>query len=185
MYPYTVATVSVIGLVYRTVPATLAAAAATSAIRDHVAAEAAWLRDLVRGDLGRGEGVLSTALDRAVQLHTRAGLRIELNAAGLGAGAVPPEAVEAIAGAVSELLTNVRKHAEPTSSSSSPRIRTARDDAPVSRRRGRCGMPVPEPADGMPVPEPADGMPVPSSSSASLLSTTIPSPGAAWSTSST
>lgn len=111
MYPYTVATVSVIGLVYRTVPATLAAAAATSAIRDHVAAEAAWLRDLVRGDLGRGEGVLSTALDRAVQLHTRAGLRIELNAAGLGAGAVPPEAVEAIAGAVSELLTNVRKHA--------------------------------------------------------------------------
>jgi signal transduction histidine kinase len=83
-------------------------------IRDHVAAEAAWLRQLVRGRLDRGAGALAAALDGAVQQQTRAGMRIELNTAGLGAAALPAEAVEALAGAVTELLTNVRKHAGTT-----------------------------------------------------------------------
>lgn len=85
-------------------------------IRDHVAAEAAWLRDLVRGELDRGGpgGGLSAALGRVVERQTRAGLRIELNTSVLDAETVPEDTTEAIAGAVTELLTNVRKHAGTT-----------------------------------------------------------------------
>jgi signal transduction histidine kinase len=79
-------------------------------IRDHVAAEAAWLRDLVRGELDNSGGALSVALDRVVERQIRAGMRIELNTSGLSAGHLPEDTVEAIAGAVTELLANVRKH---------------------------------------------------------------------------
>ncbi|MGD0240133.1 MAG: ATP-binding protein [Streptosporangiaceae bacterium] len=80
-------------------------------VRDQVAAEAAWLRDLVRGELDPGEGALCAALERVAQRQTRAGLRIELNTSGLGAAPLAAQAVAALAGAVGELLTNVRKHA--------------------------------------------------------------------------
>jgi signal transduction histidine kinase len=80
-------------------------------LRDHVAAEAAWLRDLVRGGLGDGAGAVAGALDRVAEWHTRAGMRIELNTSGLGTEPLPAQTAEAITGAVCELLTNVRKHA--------------------------------------------------------------------------
>ncbi len=83
-------------------------------IRDHVAAEAAWLRNLVRGELDNSGGALSVALDRVVDRQTRAGMRIELNTSGLSAGHLPEDTVEAIAGAVTELLANVRKHSGTT-----------------------------------------------------------------------
>jgi signal transduction histidine kinase len=79
-------------------------------IRDHVAAEAAWLRDLVRGELDSG-GALSVALHLVVERQTQAGLRVELNTAGLRPEQLPDATVEALAGAATELLTNVRKHA--------------------------------------------------------------------------
>jgi signal transduction histidine kinase len=80
-------------------------------LRDTVAAEAAWLRGLVRGELDPGVDTLPAALDRVAEEQTRAGMRIELNTSGLGADQLPAQAVRAIAGAVGELLTNVRKHA--------------------------------------------------------------------------
>ena len=80
-------------------------------IRDHVAAEAAWLRDLVRGELDSSGGALSVALHLVVERQTQAGLRVELNTAGLRPEQLPDATVEALAGAATELLTNVRKHA--------------------------------------------------------------------------
>jgi signal transduction histidine kinase len=80
-------------------------------VRDHVAAEAAWLRDLIRGELDHGAGNLSAALGLVAERQTRAGMQIELNTSGLGAGMFPEDVVGALAGAVTELLTNVRKHA--------------------------------------------------------------------------
>jgi signal transduction histidine kinase len=80
-------------------------------IRDHVAAEAAWLRDLVRGELDNGGGALSVALHLVVERQIQAGLRVELNTAGLRPEQLPDATVEALAGAATELLTNVRKHA--------------------------------------------------------------------------
>jgi signal transduction histidine kinase len=83
-------------------------------VRDHVAAEAVWLRSLVRGELGPGEGELVTALDAVVAAATDAGLQVEANMAGLRADPLAREVIEAVAGAVTELLTNVRKHAGTT-----------------------------------------------------------------------
>lgn len=80
-------------------------------VRDHVAAEAAWLRDLIHGELDRGAGNLSAALGLVAKRQTRAGMQIELNTSGLGAETFPEDVVGALAGAVTELLTNVRKHA--------------------------------------------------------------------------
>src|SRR5579875_1523362 len=79
-------------------------------MRDYVAAEATWLRDLVRGELGPCAGTLSGALDTVAERQTRSGMRIELNTSGLGQQAIPNDITEAISGAVTELLTNVRKH---------------------------------------------------------------------------
>jgi signal transduction histidine kinase len=79
-------------------------------MRDQVAAEATWLRDLVRGELGACAGTLSGALDLVVERQTRSGLRIQLNTSGLGQQAVSDDIAEAISGAVTELLTNVHKH---------------------------------------------------------------------------
>jgi signal transduction histidine kinase len=80
-------------------------------VRDHVAAEAAWLRDLIHGELDQRAGNLSAALGLVAERQTRAGMQIELNTSGLGAGMFPEDVVAALAGAVTELLTNVRKHA--------------------------------------------------------------------------
>jgi len=83
-------------------------------VRDHVAAEAVWLRALVRGELGAEGGELAAALDEVVAAATDAGLQIEANTAGLRADPLPREVTEAVTGAVTELLTNVRKHAGTT-----------------------------------------------------------------------
>jgi signal transduction histidine kinase len=80
-------------------------------VRNHVAAEAVWLRDLVRGELNPQACGLAAALSRVTEQQTRAGMQIELNSSGLGAEILPADAVEALAGAITELLTNVRKHA--------------------------------------------------------------------------
>lgn len=80
-------------------------------VRDHVAAEAAWLRDLVRGELGHRASCLSAALSLVAERQTRVGMQIELNTSGLGAETLSADVVGALAGAVTELLTNVRKHA--------------------------------------------------------------------------
>jgi signal transduction histidine kinase len=80
-------------------------------VRDHVAAEAVWLRALVRGELGPSAGELAAALDQVVAAATEAGLHTEVNMAGLHADPLPCEVTEAVTGAVTELLTNVRKHA--------------------------------------------------------------------------
>jgi signal transduction histidine kinase len=79
-------------------------------MRDQVAAEATWLRDLVRGELCACAGTLSGALDLVVERQTRSGMRIQLNTSGLGQQAVSDDIAEAISGAVTELLTNVHKH---------------------------------------------------------------------------
>ncbi|GAA4067967.1 sensor histidine kinase [Nonomuraea soli] len=82
-------------------------------VRGHVAAEARWLRGYVRGDHDSSGSNLTAALEEVVEQAIRAGLAVDLNAAGLrAAGAVlPVETVEAVSGAVREALTNVRKHA--------------------------------------------------------------------------
>jgi signal transduction histidine kinase len=83
-------------------------------MRDHVAAEAVWLRELVHSELDRPVTGLTAALDGVVARQTGAGMRIEMNTAGLGTQTLPAEVVGALAGAVTELLTNVRKHAGTT-----------------------------------------------------------------------
>jgi signal transduction histidine kinase len=83
-------------------------------VRDHVAAEAVWLRALVRGELETPAGELTAALDRVVATATEAGMQIDQNMAGLRADPLPREVIDAVAGAVTELLTNVRKHAGTT-----------------------------------------------------------------------
>jgi signal transduction histidine kinase len=79
-------------------------------MRDHVAAEAVWLRELVSGGLDQSPAGLSAALEEVVTRQTAAGLRVELNISDLRADSLPEGVVQAIAGAVDELLTNVRKH---------------------------------------------------------------------------
>jgi len=83
-------------------------------IRDYVAAEAGWLRNLVRGELGHVACALASALDDVVARQVRAGMRIELNTSGLDGKSIGDDVVSAISGAVTELLTNVRKHSGTT-----------------------------------------------------------------------
>lgn len=87
-------------------------------LRERIAAEAVWLRRLIESGLNgdrRDEGDLVVALGEVVERQAMAGLRVELNAARLRHGGerhvVPGEVVAALAGAVDEALSNVRKHA--------------------------------------------------------------------------
>jgi signal transduction histidine kinase len=83
-------------------------------LRSQAAADAAWLRSLVQGgspDASPG-ACLDATLTAVVRRHLAAGLRVQLNTAGIAQA--PPLAAgpaEAVAGAVNEALTNVRKHA--------------------------------------------------------------------------
>jgi len=80
--------------------------------RDHIAREAAWLRRLIEGGLSRRRrGDLVVALQEVVERQLAAGLGVELNVAEMSRHALPDGAVVALAGAVNEALTNVRKHA--------------------------------------------------------------------------
>jgi signal transduction histidine kinase len=79
--------------------------------REHIAQEAAWLRRLIEGTLARRGGDLVGVLAEVVEHHAAAGLQVDLNAAGMGQQAVGEEVAGALAGAVNEALTNVRKHA--------------------------------------------------------------------------
>jgi signal transduction histidine kinase len=80
-------------------------------VRAHIASEAAWLRRLIERGLQRGEGGdLVAALEEVIKRQTMAGLRVELNAAEVGRDPLPDTVTRALAGAVNEALTNVRKH---------------------------------------------------------------------------
>lgn len=83
-------------------------------LRDHIAAEAAWLRAHITGDAPQHSGDLSAALSDLVERKTRTGMHIDSTAAGLtgtDAPTLPAATVEAVVGAVGEALTNVAKHA--------------------------------------------------------------------------
>lgn len=83
-------------------------------LRSLITAEAAWLRSLVEGQAQAGApgGGLAAALTAVVQRHLATGLRVELNIASIEqARPLAAVAAEAVAGAVNEALTNVRKHA--------------------------------------------------------------------------
>lgn len=89
---------------------------ADDALRAHVAAEAAWLRALVRGDPFDQEQDLLTALQAVVSRKSRQGMDIQLIDSSLRQRApirasLTAAAVEALCGAVEEALTNVAKHA--------------------------------------------------------------------------
>lgn len=83
-------------------------------LRNQAAADAAWLRSLVQGGIEAGSpgAGLAAALTAVAQRHLAGGLRVELNVAALAeAPRLAAQTVEAVAGAVNESLTNVRKHA--------------------------------------------------------------------------
>lgn len=83
---------------------------ADARVRDHVAADAVWLRNLVRNELGRPESGLRSRIEEVAARHTAAGLRVELNTAGLDAVRLAARSEDALIGALVEALTNVRKH---------------------------------------------------------------------------
>jgi signal transduction histidine kinase len=80
-------------------------------IREHITQEAAWLRAFIQGSLDGSSGGLDAALGELVRQQTGVGFRVELNTAGLGSYPFSREITEAVAGAVTEALNNVRKHA--------------------------------------------------------------------------
>lgn len=80
-------------------------------LRRQIATEVAWLRDWLDGKLDGRANDLVTALSRVTRDQAASGLRVELNAAGMDDPVVPPAVVEAVSGAVTEALANVRKHA--------------------------------------------------------------------------
>jgi signal transduction histidine kinase len=93
---------------------------ADPAIRDHVRAEAAWLRSFVRGESQCPATDLPAALAAVAQDMARSGLSVQLNsaqvAAALGARGQPStETTQALADAAREALVNVRKHSGTTS----------------------------------------------------------------------
>lgn len=87
---------------------------ADAALRARVAEEAAWLRGLVEGT-GTAEGDLLGQLGGLVARAARDGLHVEFNRTTLRGsavlGALDSQQSAALAGAVSEALTNVVKHA--------------------------------------------------------------------------
>jgi signal transduction histidine kinase len=89
---------------------------ADAALKARVAEEAAWLRGLVEGtDEASGGGDLLGQLSKLAARAARDGLHVELNYATLRGspilGALDSQRSAALAGAVSEALTNVVKHA--------------------------------------------------------------------------
>jgi signal transduction histidine kinase len=89
---------------------------ADAALKARVAEEAAWLRGLVEGtDEASGGGDLLGQLSKLAARAARDGLHVELNYATLRGsailGALDSQRSAALAGAVSEALTNVAKHA--------------------------------------------------------------------------
>lgn len=88
---------------------------ADAALKARVAEEAAWLRGLVEGTDEAAGGDLLGQLSKLAARAARDGLHVELNYATLRGSAVlaalDPRQSAALAGAVSEALTNVIKHA--------------------------------------------------------------------------
>src|SRR5262249_14191499 len=80
-------------------------------VRREVDRESAWLRALIHNELAPHPPELVSALQTVVCEQAEAGLDVELNAAGVQSHPVPQSIVDALAGAVTEALTNVRKHA--------------------------------------------------------------------------
>jgi signal transduction histidine kinase len=81
------------------------------AVRRTVSREAAWLRALIHNELDLHPPGLVAALQAVAAAHGEAGLEVQLNVASARANLVAVPVVEAVAGAVYEALTNVRKHA--------------------------------------------------------------------------
>jgi signal transduction histidine kinase len=79
-------------------------------MRAHVMSEAQWLRQLISGQLIDQPDELIAALVRVINAQAAHGLRTDLHA-GQPHPSVCAEAVDAVAAAASEALTNVRKHA--------------------------------------------------------------------------
>ncbi|MDQ2810514.1 MAG: ATP-binding protein [Actinomycetota bacterium] len=89
------------------------------AVKARVAEEAVWLRGLVEGTGEAAEGDLLGQLSKLAARAARDGLHVELNHATLRGSAIlaalDSQRSAALAGAVSEALTNVVKHAATTS----------------------------------------------------------------------
>lgn len=75
-------------------------------LREHVALEQRWLRDLVSGSTPGGE--LAALLEEAASRAGLLGVRVQLE---VGAVRVSPDVARAVAGAVHEALANVARHA--------------------------------------------------------------------------
>jgi signal transduction histidine kinase len=88
---------------------------ADAGLRARVAEEAAWLRGLVEGTDDAAGGDLLGQLSKLAARAARDGLHVELNHTTLRdsaiLGALGPQRSAALAGAVSEALTNLVKHA--------------------------------------------------------------------------
>jgi signal transduction histidine kinase len=80
-------------------------------LRREIAREAAWLRALIHNELDPEPPGLVAALQQVACAHAEQGLDVELNTAAAATHPVPEPVIEALAGAVNEALTNVRKHA--------------------------------------------------------------------------
>lgn len=112
-------------------------------VRAHLGTEAAWLRALVEGSPWDQPSDLLSALQNVVQARIRTGLRIEFNStrlrdAGPLRAALPAEAVEALADATGEALTNVAKHSGVDAAT--VRAEVAGDEVVVSVLDQGCGF---------------------------------------------
>lgn len=85
-------------------------------LREHIATEAAWLRQLVETGTEREPSDLLDGLNSLAATARRLGLRVQVRAAQLVRPdsphrRLPPESVDALLGAAGESLANVLKHA--------------------------------------------------------------------------